>query len=683
MSEFEEDGFRGLWLPGRRLDGGYGVALIAKRRFVVDTSAARCVPDEETPPFVLAPEYLEPDDPMSSSIANPSEIALQKPKVDVIVQGVAHSPGGKPKRSFDVRVRIAEVLDHSLRIFGPRKVRWVAPKKKLTKKQREQGLPQVFPPPEFGQAKTITSLPLTYEYAYGGAGALIIDAHIQEAADKHQEEAQAQEERRQRKREIEAELIAEEEALAAEKAEQERLEAGGLKDAEAREKFSAAFGADAGEVRDGVLVLDDAERARLESLEAEAMVESSPMRLRAGEPSPVPNVEPSEEEGEGEGEEEAGGKEERGASGTAILDISELDSSDELKGVLEARDAQRRRELRDREGTLIARVEGMDEVALSDDAWIESAKGEEEPASEPEEESPYPMIPNLANPAGRGYCVSPMKEAVDGLELPCIEHPERLLTPERFVKDLTEQKLDELEAAAGLGAYAPGWFPRARLAGVLPWDLEAAQAAKEKALEGFDPDDPDDQASIEAISAMDIPLMQAAWYQEANPDMQVEAIKGDEEVFLDGFSPSGPIFFRLPGLHPRATIDLGEGEQSVLMRVDTLTIDASAHEAPVVTLLWRGWLPLPNLDLFDEVSMWGSPVSSAKRRGSTRRAPRRLRYEQRVTVRSLREASSSMKTLTACIARRCTCGSAKPEVSRARRESRAGQRSSISPRSER
>ena len=41
----------------------------------------------------------------------------------------------------------------------------------------------------------------------------------------------------------------------------------------------------------------------------------------------------------------------------------------------------------------------------------------------------------------------------------------------------------------------------------------------------------------------------------------------------------------------------------MLMRVDTLTIDASAHEAPVVTLLWRGWLPLPNLDLFDEVSM--------------------------------------------------------------------------------
>ena len=277
MSEFEANGFRGLWLPGRRLDGDFGVAVIAKRRFVVELSSAACVADEEPPPIVMAAEHREPDAPMSSSVLLPSDIALSKQKVDVIVQGNAHAPGGKPKRSFDVRVRIAGVLDRALRIVGPREVTWVAPKKKLTKKQRANGERQPYPDPKFGQARTITSLPLTYEYAYGGSGALLIDAHLAEAAEAHQEEAKQAEARRERKQEIEAELKADQAAANAEAAAEKDAEAGGLaavSDEKAKERFAEAFDGADGESRDGVRVLDDAELARLEMEEADALCSS-------------------------------------------------------------------------------------------------------------------------------------------------------------------------------------------------------------------------------------------------------------------------------------------------------------------------------------------------------------------------------------------------------------------------
>ena len=597
MSEFEQSGFRGLWLPGRRLHGGFGVALIAKRSFSVDMAAGHCVPAEGTPAFVMAAEYRNPDNPAGSSVVRPPEMALAKEKVDVIVQGVAHAPGGKPKRSFEVRVRIGKVLDKALHVVGPRKVTWVKPKKTLTKKQRDKGESQPFPLPTFGQAKAISSLPLTYEYAYGGAAALLLDAHLQEAAEAEQAKAEAVEARRARKQEIEDALREEQAREAQEAQEAEDAEAGGLSavsDDKAKEQFEAAFTGGEGPRKDGVALLDEEAAQRLGQQEAEALVEASPMRLRAERP-------------EASGEPEEGVEEEvpveatPRAEGTAVLDVVDFEGQDELQGALDKHDAERRRQLRDAEGTYIARDAESEAVSLSDDGWIEAAKADEAPAAPADEESPYPMIPSLANPSGRGYCVSPHKEAVDGVLLPSIEYPDRRITPETFVRDLREQDLSAIEAAAGFGAYGAGWYPRARLAGVMPWDQEAAETGKAEALKAFDADDPNDQAAIEAIKAMEIPVMQPGWFQEAHPEMQISGLRGDEEVYLDNFSPAGPIFFRLPGLHPSASIDLGQGALAVSMQIDTLIIDAETHDAPVVTILWRGWHPLKSLEVFAEV----------------------------------------------------------------------------------
>src|SRR5690606_12214056 len=102
-------------------------------------------------------------------------------------------------------------------------------------------------------------------------------------------------------------------------------------------------------------------------------------------------------------------------------------------------------------------------------------RGQEAPKPKVEEESPHPLMPYPANPIGRGYVVGPLKEAVDGVELPNIEYPDRPLTPETLIVDLAEFDLKALEAAPGFAPYPPGWFPRAGLAGAMPWDLDAAE----------------------------------------------------------------------------------------------------------------------------------------------------------------------------------------------------------------
>ncbi|MGM0575630.1 MAG: DUF2169 domain-containing protein [Myxococcota bacterium] len=607
MPEFEDSGFKGMWLPGRRLSGDHGLVVVAKRRFLVDLASADCEPAEETPDVLLVPEYTNEDDPATSSVDRAADAALDKRRVDVVVRGTAYAPGGQPAPEFEVGLRITGVLERRLRIVGPRVARWVAPKKLLGDKEKAKGEVQEYPPPEFTEPQPIEKLPLRYELAYGGTASIVLEEDDQEVAEEHQEEAKEKEARRKRKKEIEAELRAEEEAKAEEAEAAKAAEESGVADEEARAKADEAFR------EEGTRTLDAEVIRSLEEEEAEGeeMVAVSEYRLGRDLPDRPEEEEEeagAEEEGAEETEEEeaeGGDPEEESpfSEGTKTLDVSDLEPEDELRQVLDEEERRRREALKDEEGTQVIRTEGMEDVTLADDEWIgEAGARPEEPEEEEPEESPYPQTPYPANPAGRGFCVSPLREAVDGTPLPCIEYPDRPLEPEDFVRDLEELELSELEAVPGFGPYPPGWFPRAALAGVMPWDEEAAEEAKKQALEEYDPEDPDDREAIEQIEAMETPIMQPGWYQEAHPDLQVERLRGDEEIHLENLTPDGQLFLRLPGRHPTASVDLGQGASHLFMRLDTLVLDLEDPSAPAVDLVWRGWYPLRDFEQLEEAT---------------------------------------------------------------------------------
>lgn len=545
-----------MWLPGQRLDTSVGLCVILKRRFTVDTASATCAPSEAQTPVAMMAEYQDPENPAASSHRRAPELAVEKRRVDVMVLGAAHAPGGRPVKEFEVGLKITGLLEERLRIIGPRVVQWRPPRKVVSARQRGRGKSNEWSTPTFSEPEPITRLPLQYEYAYGGFAPLVVDEIVAQRAAEMAEEEAEKEARRERKKEVVEELL----APPAPEPEPE----GAVAEAE-----MAAFSGDSGEV-----LAADAEPLAPSEPSMEVV---SALRLGGGDATeePAPESPPMNLE-----------------EGTALVDTTALEQTgtrDELKALLDERDREAARALRDKDGTQRLRGAGAEEVALSDDGWVEDR---EEAPPTPVEASDAPRIPYPGNPSGRGFCLSGEREGMDGIQLPSVELPGRTLRPEDLLRDMAELPLDEIEAAAGWGPYGMGWFPRASLMGVYPWDVAKAEAGVADALKAYDPDDPDDAVAIEALQGMDIPVMQVGWYQEANPRLQVERLDGHEDVHVENMTPDGHLYFRLPGTHPRGTIDVGQGEERLAFRLDTLTIDLEDPSAPAVELIWRAWRPL-------------------------------------------------------------------------------------------
>ena len=82
--------------------------------------------------------------------------------------------------------------------------------------------------------------------------------------------------------------------------------------------------------------------------------------------------------------------------------------------------------------------------------------------------------PDPRNPLGRGFAVARRADVLDGLELPNIEDPADLLTPERLCAGEYANWPNQPKPA-GLGWAPKTSLPRAALAGVLPADRPLEQ----------------------------------------------------------------------------------------------------------------------------------------------------------------------------------------------------------------
>jgi hypothetical protein len=133
--------------------------VIAMRQTLVihPDSTLRYADDQE--PLAVVDEYF--GEINRSSVRQESDLAPFKPKCDVIIVAAAYAPGGFPATTFDVRLRIIRtgdaeagevMLEKTLAITGPR----------FWEKSR------LFRAWHLSEPEPITSLPIRYEYAYGG-----------------------------------------------------------------------------------------------------------------------------------------------------------------------------------------------------------------------------------------------------------------------------------------------------------------------------------------------------------------------------------------------------------------------------------------------------------------------------------------------------------------------------------
>jgi hypothetical protein len=575
---FERTQYMTGYFPTKSLQGDPILLVIARRSYDIDLVEGVCNIADSQDELVLGDAYLDGDNPFQSSIRLESEIAPWKLHKDVVFVGKAYAPKGKAAKSWEVSMQVG-AHQRSLIIFGPRSVRWVAPKKKGKK-----DLPQ---PPNIGMPKAVEEVDLTYENAYGGFATYYPedrgayrkavrksrkDAKEKEAIEK--EKAEAAHEKAEGKAKAEAE--AEAERQRARSTEDHFMGVGRKVENAPNVPLVVEVGSAHHKDKGGTIILDTAELAEAQSREESEL---------AGETADKPSVD----------------------RGTAIIDADELaqlaaqDSEDYLK---ELKTSQATEE----EGTQALDLSKMGDQVESTGSWIQDEKKARDEfyislGRDPNEEVVWedgelPRIPCPTNPVGKGFALGNSKESLDDISMPLIEDPLHLLQPEDIPRNPATLHLP-MPIPAGFGFYSRCWMPRATKAGALPDELAEAQHNLDKQLvEGdFDPNNEDDQKVIDALMDREAQPMSPDYHNGAHPMWQVDHLQGDEAVMLTNLDASGKTYFKLPGHRPLVRLRRGAGWEEVSVELDTLVIE---REAEKVHMVWRGSLSYGGLEELDE-----------------------------------------------------------------------------------
>jgi hypothetical protein len=130
----------------RDKDGRHIWMVAVKATFDIALDGTLKLADEQLPPL-LAPEFH--GDPAKTSLKYESDLLAVKPGTDVVMNAIAHAPGGRPATSVDVLFRMDRVSKH-LVVHGERTY--------------FEGLVGLTTTP----AQPFTTCPILYEYAFGG-----------------------------------------------------------------------------------------------------------------------------------------------------------------------------------------------------------------------------------------------------------------------------------------------------------------------------------------------------------------------------------------------------------------------------------------------------------------------------------------------------------------------------------
>lgn len=209
------------------------------------------------------------------------------------------------------------------------------------------------------------------------------------------------------------------------------------------------------------------------------------------------------------------------------------------------------------------------------------AYGGKDKISLPEGPFHYPR-----NDMGKGLLLKWRKGLEDGLELPNIEDPADLLTPEALLLQ-TPEAWPRAPMPQGLGWYPRTGYPRAFYAGAIPPYIETGTMTKEEFLGLVWKD------HIVLARKSKLPGFHVRFLQGASQGLAFPYLKGDETIRLRGLSPEGMLRFQLPGEQPKMRLDIGGGMKDLEPVLHTVQIRGGERQ---VDLVWRACLPYPGIE---------------------------------------------------------------------------------------
>ena len=191
------------------------------------------------------------------------------------------------------------------------------------------------------------------------------------------------------------------------------------------------------------------------------------------------------------------------------------------------------------------------------------------------------------NPYGTGYVVLSDHEDVDGMELPNVEDPEDLLTPERLITG--DPRKWHLQPLPCIFDWQQGHvFPRcAFFGGADGWHPAPEDAVAEVRMGIL----PKNYRSIFNEQLTDRGP-DPRFFNEASSGLQVPYLKGDEKVLLRGFHPDGDINVQLLDGPPQIQINIEGHKHKPQPRLHTLLIKP---EDKRVCMLWAAHVRTPRM----------------------------------------------------------------------------------------
>lgn len=195
------------------------------------------------------------------------------------------------------------------------------------------------------------------------------------------------------------------------------------------------------------------------------------------------------------------------------------------------------------------------------------------------------------NPVGKGFAIRNLREVVDALDLPNLEDPGDLLTPDRLCCGHF-MHWEQQPAPQSFGWFAKPWQPRSSLAGVMPADRKTEQELRALYAQVIPP------AQRALYAQTGLPDMNFAFFNGASQGLSAPFLQGDEPIKTFNLTPEGRLDFSLPGDRPRIGLDIGEGIEEPDVFLHTVMIRMEERQ---VDLVWRGAIPYRGPDWLPEM----------------------------------------------------------------------------------
>jgi hypothetical protein len=212
---------------------------------------------------------------------------------------------------------------------------------------------------------------------------------------------------------------------------------------------------------------------------------------------------------------------------------------------------------------------------------------------------PNRMFPYPRNPAGAGFVLKNIREAVDGMPLPNLEDPDDLLQPHRVILEEPE-RWNRQPLPQGLGWFQRNWYPRCSFVGAVPGFVDPDEIMREEEL-GIVP-----KNQIALARQFKLPAFDVRFNSGASLGLVLPFLAGGEAVSLVNLTAGGQLDFSLPNDPPGIMLDIGLGENELDPVLHTVCI---RPEEMQVDLVWRGAHEYPGMDWLSEMKRLAAQVS--------------------------------------------------------------------------